>query len=41
MVLFQKRQIKTEVNVKDALKPIVPLNNTEFLLIHLEFVKHV
>lgn len=37
----KKTQIKIKMNAKDALKPFVPLNNIEFLLIHLAFMKHV
>lgn len=41
LILLQKRKIKIKMNVKDALKPFVPLKNKEFLLIHVVFMKHV
>lgn len=38
---FKKGKIKIQVNVKDALRPFVALNNTLFLLINLKCMKHV
>jgi len=38
---FKKEKIKIKTNVKDALRPFVALNNTLFILIHLECMKHV
>lgn len=38
---FKKGKIKIQVNVKDALRTLVALNNTLFLLIHPECMKHV